>query len=170
MNAHLTDELAQSLVDGLLPEQARAQHQAHVDGCASCRALVESYAALADALDDLDAPLPPPDFTDAVMERIAAVEQVRAWERKLAFGILGAASLVACAIFVYLGAGAWVPVVARISQGLGGAVRALAIGTDVLSPLVSALRLQIALGCAALGLPLLFALSRLVPNRAEAGA
>lgn len=170
MSAHLTDELAQSLVDGLLPERSRAEHQAHVDGCEACRALVESYAALADALDDLDAPLPPPDFTDCVMERIAVVEQVRAWERKLAFGILGAASLVACAIFAYLGAGAWVPLVARLSEGLGAAVRTLAIGSDVLSPLVRALRVEIALACAALGLPLLFALSRLVPRRAEVGA
>src|ERR671934_237415 len=36
--------------------------------------------------------------------------------------------------------------------------------------LVRALRLQIALGCAALGLPLLFALSRLVPRRLEVSA
>ena len=170
MNAHLTDELAQSLVDGLLPESARAQHQAHVDRCESCRALVESYAALADALDDLDAPLPPPDFTDVVMQRIEAREQVRAWERRLAFGILGAAACAACLIFAYLGASAWAPVVTRISEGLGGVARALTIGTDVLSPLVRALRLQIAVTCFALGLPLLFALSRLVPRRAEVGA
>jgi hypothetical protein len=35
---------------------------------------------------------------------------------------------------------------------------------------VRALRVQIALGCTALGLPLLYALSRLVPRRAEAAA
>jgi anti-sigma factor RsiW len=169
MNAHLTDELAQSLVDGLLPAGARAQCEAHVDACAECRLLVDSYVALAGALDDLAAPLPPPDFTDVVMQRIDARERARAWERKLAFGILGAAACAAFLIFALLGASAWAPMVSRVSDALGGAVRAAWVGADVVAPLVRALRIQIALGCAALGLPLLLALSRLVPSRAEAG-
>jgi anti-sigma factor RsiW len=167
MNAHLSDELAQSLVDGLLPERTRGECQAHVDVCRGCRALVESYAALADALDGLDAPLPPPDFTDVVMERIDEVELVRAWERRLAFGILGVTALAACVIFAILGASAWAPVVSRISDAVGRVATAVSVGSDVLTPLVRALRVQIALGCAALGLPLLLALSRLVPRHAE---
>jgi anti-sigma factor RsiW len=170
MMDHLSDELAQSLVDGLLPQATRAECQAHADRCESCRVLVESYVALAGALDDLEAPLPPPDFTDVVMERIEAHEQVRAWERRLAFGILGAAACAACLIFAYLGASAWAPVVSRISDVVGRAVMAASIGADVLAPLVRALRLQIALGCAAVGLPILFALSRLVPRRLEVSA
>jgi anti-sigma factor RsiW len=161
---HLSDELAQSLVDGLLPAPMRAECQAHADRCDACRLLVESYVALGDALDGLDAPLPPPDFTDVVMQRIEAREQVRVWERRLAFGILGAAACAACLIFAYLGAGAWAPVV------VGRATTVASVGADVLAPLLRALRLQIALGCAALGLPLLFALSRLVPRRSEVSA
>ena len=170
MIGHLTDELAQSLVDGLLPEARRAECQAHADACDACRVLVESYLALADALEGLDAPLPPPDFTDVVMERIAAREQLRAWEHKLAFGILGAAACAACLIFAYLGASAWAPVVSRVTDVLGRAATAVSVAADVLGPLVRALRLQITLGCAALGLPLLLALSRLVPRRAQASA
>jgi anti-sigma factor RsiW len=167
MNPHLSDELAQSLVDGLLSDRTRAECQAHVDACEECRAVVESYAALAEALDGLAVPLPPPDFTDAVMERIDEVEQIRVWERRFAFGILGATALAACVIFAILGASAWAPVVSRITDGLGRVVTAVSVGSDVLSPLVRALRVQIAVGCAALGLPLLLALSRLVPRQAE---
>jgi anti-sigma factor RsiW len=165
MKGHLSDELAQTLVDGLLPERTRAECRAHLDLCESCRLLVDSYVALGDALDGLDAPLPPPDFTDVVMERIDAREQVRAWERKLAFGILGAAACAACLIFAYLGASAWAPVVSRLSDALGSAARAVTIGEYVFAPLVRALRVEIALGCAALGLPLVLALWRLVPRR-----
>jgi len=170
MKAHLTDEQAQSLVDGLLPEASRADCQAHADACPLCAAVVASYVALQGALDDLDAPLPPRDFTDVVMQRIDARERQRAWERRLAFGILGAAACAACLIFAYLGAGAWAPIVARVTDALGGVVRVVSIGSDVLAPLVRALRFEIALGCAALGLPLLLALSRLVPRGAEARA
>ena len=170
MKSHLSDELAQTLVDGLLPERTRAECRAHLDLCESCRLLVDSYVALGDALDGLDAPLPPPDFTDVVMERIEAREQVRALERKLALGILGAAACAACLIFAYLGASAWAPMVSRVSDALGGAVRAASLGADVLAPLVRALRVEIALGCFALGLPLVFALSRLVPRRVEVRA
>jgi anti-sigma factor RsiW len=170
MNAHLTDEQAQSLVDGLLPARAREACQAHADACAACRVLVASYVALGDALADLDAPRPPPDFTDVVMERIEARESLRAWERKLALGILAAAACAALLIFALAGANAWAPLLSRISDALGGTATAVSVGAEVLSPLLRALRVQIAVGSAALGLPLFYALSRLVPHGAEASA
>ena len=170
MTVHLTDERAQSLVDGLLPASVRAECQAHLDDCEACRVLVDSYVALGEALDQLDAPLPAPDFTDAVMQRIEEREAARAWERKLAFGIFGAAALTACAIFAFLGVNAWAPAFSRAFDALGRLATAVSIGANVAAPVLNALRLQIALACAAVGLPLLFVLSRLVPHRAEVGA
>jgi anti-sigma factor RsiW len=170
MNAHLTDEQAQSLVDGLLPARVREACQAHAGACAECGVLVASYVALGEALGDLDAPLPPPDFTDVVMDRIEAHEHVRVWERRLAVGILGAAACGALLIFALAGVNAWAPVVSRISDALGGTVRALSIGADVFPPLLRALRLQISVACGVVGFPLFYALSRLVPRSAEANA
>jgi hypothetical protein len=168
MNRHLTDEVAQSLVEELLPEEVRARCQAHVAGCVACRALVASYRALGDALDGLEVSPPPPDFTDAVMARIEAHEDARAWERRLAFGIAAVAGALAVALLGAAGASALAPMVSRASGNLGGLVTLLSVGSSVVSPIVRALRLEITLGCAALGLPLLYALSRLAPWRAEA--
>ena len=170
MKPHLTDEQAQSLVDGLLPERLREPCEAHAAACAECRVVVESYRALGDALAGLDAPLPPPDFTDVVMARIDDREAARAWERRLALGILGAAACAALVIFALLGANAWAPVFSRLSGGIRDAANAFSIGADVCAPLLHALRVQIALGAAALALPLLLALSRLVPRAAPATA
>ena len=170
MNPHLTDELAQDLVDGLLAQGRRTECEAHAAGCSACWTLVESYRALGDALDGLEAPSPPPDFTDTVMECIEARERMWARERRLAFGIAAVVALLAAAAFAFAGASAWAPAVSRISGKLGGLATVISVGSDVLSPVVRALRVQIALGCTALGLPLLYALSRLVPRRAEAAA
>ncbi len=170
MNHHLSDDLAQSLVDGLLPATLRGQCETHAAGCAECQVLVDSYRVLGDALADLDAPLPPPDFTDCVMERIATCDRVRAWERRLALGIVGFAACIALVFFAFAGVSAWAPALSRGSDRVGEAASAIILGANVLSPILRALRLQIALGCTAVGLPLLFALSRLVPRRAEAGA
>ncbi len=170
MNPHLTNELAQDLVDGLLARGRRAECAAHVAGCSACWTLVESYRALGDALDGLEAPSPPPDFTDTVMECIEARERMWARERHLAFGIAAVVALLAVAAFALAGASAWAPAVSRISSNLGGLATVISVGSDVLSPVVRALRVQIALGCTVLGLPLLYALSRLVPRRAEAAA
>ena len=170
MNRHLTDEMAQDLVAGLLAQGVRAECEAHAAGCSECRTLVESYRALGDALDGLETLSPPPDFTDAVMERIEAREREWAREGHLAFGIAAVVALLAAAAFAYAGASAWAPAVSRISGKLGDLATVISVGSDVLSPIVRALRVQIALCCTALGLPLLYALSRLVPRRAEATA
>ena len=167
MNHHLTDELAQGLVEELLSEGARAACADHAAACPECRALVASYRALSDALADLDAPVPPPDFTDAVMARIEAEDEARAWDRRLALGIAAAAGISAAVIFAMAGASAWAPAVSRLSGKVGDLAVLLSVGSAVASPIVHALRFHIAIGCAALGLPLLYALSRLVPSRAE---
>ena len=170
MSAHLRDEQAQALVDGLLDGSEREACRAHAVDCADCQLLVDSYRALAAALEDLEAPAPPAGFTAAVLQRIGAAEAQRAWERRLALGILGAAAGLAVLLFALSGAGAWAPLAARLVDALGTALTTTTLVREVASPLLHALRLQIALGCAVLGLPLLFALSRLVPRGAEATA
>ncbi len=170
MNPHLTDELAQDLADGLVAQGRRAECEAHAASCSECWALVESYRALVDALDGLEAPSPPPDFTDAVMERIEVRERVWARDRRLAFGIAAVVALLAAAAFAFAGASAWAPAVSRVSGKVGALATVMSVGSDVLAPILRALRVQIALGCTALCLPLLYALSRLVPRRAEAAA
>lgn len=167
MNRHLTDELAQSLVEELLAEDVRAGWKSHAAACPECRALVSSYRALSDALSGLDMPVPPPDFTDSVMARIEAQDEARAWDRRLAFGIAAIAGIFAAVVFALAGASAWAPAVSRVSGSLGDLAVLFSVGSTVMSPIVHALRVQIVLGCAALGLPLLYALSRLLPWRAE---
>jgi hypothetical protein len=51
-----------------------------------------------------------------------------------------------------------------VVSDLGAAGQALRIGVDVVGPIVTALRLQLALLCAGVALPVLFLLSRLMPS------
>jgi len=170
MSGHLRDDQAQAFVDGLLDGPEREACRAHAAACADCQLLVDSYRALAVALEDLEAPAPPAGFTAAVLQRIDAAEAQRTWERRLALGILGAAAGLAVLLFALSGADAWARLAARLVDALGTAVTTTTLVREVASPILHALRIQIALGCAALGLPLLFALSRLVPRGAEATA
>jgi len=170
MNRHLDDALAQGFVDRLLPGPDRAACAAHVAACPDCALLVDSYRALVEALDDLDAPLPPAGFTQAVMTAVDERERVRAWERRLVLGIVGVAACAAVALFAAAGASAWAPALSGLFDGLAPVVTLATVVADALRPVVSALRLQIVVACAAASLPLLFALSRLVPRGAEASA
>lgn len=168
MSTHLTDELAQAYVDRALPDAERARWMAHLDGCAECGLLVDSYRALSAALDGLDAPAPPAGFTAAVMERIDVSERQRAGDRRLALGILGVATCLALAALALAGSAGWAPALAGAAGAFARVAAAASLAVDVAAPLLHALRLQIALGCAALALPILFALSRLVPRAAAA--
>jgi hypothetical protein len=170
MTRHLDDALAQGFVDGLLPGPDRAACAAHLAGCPECTLLVDSYRALVEALDDLDAPLPPSGFTQAVMAAVDERERVRVWERRLALGIVGVAACAAVALFAAAGASAWAPALSGFFDGLAPLVTLASVITDALRPVVGALRVQIAVACAAAALPLLLALSRLVPRDAEASA
>ncbi|HET9599821.1 MAG TPA: zf-HC2 domain-containing protein [Anaeromyxobacteraceae bacterium] len=170
MTRHLDDALAQGYVDGLLPGPDRAACADHLAGCADCALLVDSYRALTEALDDLDAPLPPAGFTQAVMAAVDERERAHAWERRLALGIVGVAACAAVALFAAAGASAWAPALSGFFDGLAPVVTLATVAADALRPVVGALRLQIAVACAAAALPLLFALSRLVPRGAEVSA
>ncbi len=162
--AHLGDEAAQAYVDDALAGPERAACEAHVAACADCRLLVESYRALGDALEGLDAPAPPPDFTLRVMDRIDALEHARAVERWLAGGILAAAIAAAALLAAVAGADTWARVTAAVVTGLTGLGQAIAIAGDVTSPVFRALRLQIAVACCLAAIPLLLSFWRLLPR------
>jgi anti-sigma factor RsiW len=163
LSGHLTDALAQRLVDGQLSAAEAPEVERHVAGCADCQATVETYRLLASALEDLEVPELPADFTVGVLARIDAHELAVARERRHALAIF-AGVLAACALaFAVAGASAWAPALSSIADGFGSAARALQIGGAFLPKIVSALRLQIILVAAVLALPLLLALTRLMP-------
>ena len=160
---HLTDAQAQRLVDGALPEDEALRTEAHVASCAACAAEVETYRLLSSALDALDVPPPPADFTDGVLARIDAQERALARERRHAIAILAAVVAATAAAFAVAGAGAWAPTVASSADVFGRAVHVLQVGSSFVPKVVSALRFQIILAAAALALPLLLGLVRLMP-------
>lgn len=167
-NGHLTDAQAQRLADGVLLDAEVAGVEAHLGSCAECQAAVESYRLLGDALEGLELPELPADFTDGVLARIETRERAIARERRAALTIVGAAVAAIALAVTLLGAATWAPAASGLVHGLGEAGRALRLGAEVLAPIVSALRLPIAVACAAAALPILFALSRLIPSpRAE---
>ncbi len=165
--AHLSEETAQALVDGTLPASDAAACQAHVAVCGECRLLVESYRALADALDGLVAPPPPPDFTRIVMDRIDGLERARAVERWLAGGILAGAVALAALLAALAGPGTWATATTAIVTGLARLGDVVAIAGDVASPLFRALRLQITVACFLAAIPLLLSFWRLLPRTRE---
>lgn len=168
LDGHLTDSQAQALVDGALPADQALEAERHAAGCAACQANVALYRMLAAALDDLDVPTLPADFTDGVLARIDARERSLARERKHAVAILAGVVLATVAAFAAAGATAWAPVVSSSADLLAEAVRALRIGWSFIPDVVGALRFQIIFAAAALALPFLLALSRLMPTpRAE---
>ncbi len=170
MTGHLDDLRAQALVDGLLSAAEAAEAGAHLAACPDCRLLAGSYRTLADALDGLPAPLPPADFTEGVMARVEARERAAARERNLAAAILALAAGAAAVLLAVAGGSAWAPILSRAGDLLGGAATWARLGAEVVSPVVRALRFEIAAASAAAAIPLLVALRRLSPRRAEAAA
>jgi anti-sigma factor RsiW len=162
-NGHLTDALAQRLVDGALPEDETLVAEAHVASCAACAAEVEAYRLLSSSLDDLGQPALPADFTEGVLARIDAQEGALARERRHAVAILAGVIAATAAAFVVAGAGAWAPTLSSAADLFGSVVRVLQVGSTFVPEIVSALRLQIVLAAAALALPLLLGLVRLIP-------
>jgi anti-sigma factor RsiW len=160
---HLTDAQAQRLVDDALLDAEAAAVRAHAHACAGCQAVVESYRALGDALSGLELPPLPADFTEQVFSRIDANERAVARERRLAFGILAGVLAATVAAFAVAGAGAWAPPVARLFRGLGDVFLASRVAAGVVPTIVSALRLQLVLALGLLAIPILLALSRLMP-------
>jgi anti-sigma factor RsiW len=162
---HLDDDRAQAFLEGLLPAGECDRIEAHVESCASCQALVLSFEALEDALSHLPVADPPADFTAGVMARIDERELARASERRVALAVLATVSAALAVALLLAGQSAWAPALSAVSSAAVSTIQVLRIGSDVLSPVVSALRLQIIVAAAAIGIPLLLALSRLATPR-----
>jgi uncharacterized membrane protein YgcG len=163
LSGHLTDAQAQRLVDGQPDPALDEGAAAHAAACPGCGGLVESYRALAGALDGLELPEAPPGFTAGVLARIEAVEAAQARERRLAIGILACVLLAVAGALAAAGVGGLGASVGGLAGHLGEASRALRVGAGVVPGLLSALRLQLLLGAAAVAVPLLMALARLMP-------
>jgi anti-sigma factor RsiW len=168
LSGHLTDAQAQRLLERLLDPALDAGVAEHAAACAGCGALVESFRALEEALDDLQAPELPADFTAQVMARIDDAERAASRERRWALALTAAVLLVAAAGVLAAGATGLGNVVAAVTDRLELVGRALRVGAGVLPGLISALRLQLLLATTALSLPIIYGLSRLMPAaRAE---
>jgi anti-sigma factor RsiW len=162
---HISEEEAQSYLDGLLARAEADRAGAHLESCASCQAMVQSFEALDEALSGLPMAEPPVDFTAGVMARIDEQERAMAGERRIVVTVLATVSAALAVALLLAGQAAWAPVLSEASSVGVGALRVARISADVLSPLVSALRVQIIVVTAALGIPLFFALSRLASPR-----
>jgi anti-sigma factor RsiW len=166
---HLTDAQAQRLVDGMLSAAEAPAVERHAATCAGCRAAVETYRMLASALEDLEVPELPADFTEGVLALVERRELALARERRHAVAILGVLAACTVAAFAIAGASAWAPVFSSVAEGFGRVAHAFQVGATFVPHVVGALRLQIIVATAALAVPLLIALSRLMPQpqRAE---
>jgi len=163
ISGHLTEAQAQRLLDGQLDPARDAGVEAHALGCAGCAALVESFRALGEALDGLPLPELPVDFTAGVLARIEVAEAAQARERRVAALVFAAAALLGAVALGAAVAGGLSPAVTGVADHLGLAARALRLGSGVLPGLLSAVRGYALLGSMAAGLPLLYALARLMP-------
>jgi hypothetical protein len=166
-SGHLTDAQAQRLLEGALEPGHDDGVRTHVECCPHCCDLVDSYRALSESLDGLDRVLAPPplpdDFTAGVLCCIEERERAAARERTVALGVVAAAVVAAASAFALAGASAWAPVVSRWIDAAGDLARAWHVGAGFVPSLLSALRLHIIIAASVLALPLLLALSRLVP-------
>ncbi|HTU91860.1 MAG TPA: hypothetical protein VMF69_17390 [Gemmataceae bacterium] len=99
MNCRLTDEFLQQSLDGTPIESP--EWLAHLHHCADCRALASTARRLQDGLRLLPSPLPPPDLSQRIVQRVL-LDRHRALRRTrrrwavsltLAAGLLVALSL-----------------------------------------------------------------------------
>jgi anti-sigma factor RsiW len=162
---HLDDDQAQSFLEGLLPDAERARVDLHLESCPSCQAVILSFEALEQELSRLPLAEPPADFTAGVMARIDERELARAGERRVVVAVLATVSMALGMALFLAGPAAWAPALSAASSAAVGALQALRVSADVLSPVVSALRLEIIVATAAIAIPLFLTLSRLATPR-----
>ncbi len=129
---HLRDERLQRIADG---DAADAPERGHLDDCSDCRAEVDAYRALGEALAAVRPTATPEGFTATVMARIGARE--RSVRRQLVV-LLG----VPVAAMVALGAIAPGAILLNLWDGVRSAFdvgRAAARVIDLASPFVATL-------------------------------
>ncbi len=162
---HIAEDEAQLYLEGAIEPSEAERIDGHLAGCTACQALVASFESLSEALSGLPLADPPPDFTSAVMARIDERELARASERLIAFGVLATVCVSLVVALSLAGQAAWAPALSAVSSAGVRALQAFRITSDVLSPVVSALRVEIIVVAAVVGIPLTIALSRLATPR-----
>lgn len=162
---HIAEDEAQLYLEGVIEPSEATRIDGHLAGCPECQALVASFQALSEALSGLPHAEPPPDFTAAVMARIDEREAARASERRIVVGVLAAVGASLAVTLALAGESAWAPALSAASSIGVKTLQAMRITSDVLSPVVSALRVQILVVAAAVAIPLTLALSRLASPR-----
>lgn len=92
---------------GQLDPPARASVDAHLDGCASCRAEVAELVPVVAALDVVgrDVPAPPPELEDRVLDEVG--HRRRAARRRARLRRAVGSVLVAASVAVAFGLGTW---------------------------------------------------------------
>jgi anti-sigma factor RsiW len=162
---HIAEDEAQLHLEGAVEPSEAARIDRHLAGCMECRALVASFQALSEALSGMPLADPPFDFTIGVMARIEERELALASERRIAVGVLAAVGVSLAVALALAGQAAWAPALSAASSAAVKALQAFRITSDVLSPVVSALRVEIIVVAAAVAIPLTLALSRLAAPR-----
>lgn len=164
VRGHLSEAALQSLADGTLrgPEGYKARE--HCDACADCAAGVAELEALLGKLELLRDPLPPVEFTSAVLAAASARElQVRSGHQ-IRLAAIPAALVAAVAILGWTFSEGVVQRLADLRASLALARTVL----DVVAPVVSAARVPLAMAAFAACLVLMALLSRAlrpVPSR-----
>jgi len=91
---------------GQLPDEERASLEAHMEGCAACRAEADSLIAVSRLLPHADperfgpAPVPPPELGKRIAATISAEQRTRGRRRRFRLGLAfsGATAAVAAAV------------------------------------------------------------------------
>ena len=163
---HLSDELLQRHLDGVLSPAESEPVEAHLRECPDCAALRTEYQELFGGLSVLAPPPPPPPrFAEAVLARVIAHEREVARERWVALGTFAGSVALALACFAAAGSHVWAHEVTSWSAALIALSRELHVAVDVLGSLFAAVRLPLVATSAALSLPLLLVLYRALPER-----
>lgn len=87
--AHMSTEIMQALLDGVLGEAEAAEAQQHLDTCARCHATFEGWTTLFDQLDSLTDLSPTVGFADRIIDSVPAArpaplslrDRARGWLR-----------------------------------------------------------------------------------------
>ena len=151
---HLTDLQLQGLADGTLRGPEGLSGREHCEECVECGAELALYTALAGELSALQDPLPPPDFTAAVLAAVQVREGQLVQRRHTLYAALPAAAL---ALFAVVGWG--LSAMVNVEQLIDG-FTALRTVVSVLGPVLAAIRIPLGIGAFILFAAVLTALSR----------
>jgi len=95
------------LVDGTVAPDRRVVLERHLEGCDSCRALVDDFTAIRDAARDLDVPPPSAEVWNRIAAAVEAEATPRRWWQGPSGSLAWQPVLAAAAMVVLLVGGSW---------------------------------------------------------------